>query len=45
MQNEIVIFVILMAIAAVGIWVKLKVLDNLIAQPPELDEEEENQNA
>lgn len=42
MQNEIVIFVILIAIAAVGIWVKLKILDSLVAQHPELDEEEEN---
>ena len=42
MQNEIVIFAIFMVIAAIGIWVKCKILDNLIAQPPELDEEEEN---
>lgn len=42
MWEEIKIFVILMAIAAIGIWVKLKVLDSLVAQHPEFDEEEEN---
>lgn len=42
MLGEIKIFVILMAIAAIGIWVKCKALDNLVAQHPELDEEEEN---
>jgi hypothetical protein len=42
MWKEIVIFAILMAIAAVGIWINLKILDGLVAQPPELDEEEEN---
>ena len=42
MWNEIIIFAIFMVIAAVGIWVKCKLLDNLIAQNPELDEEEEN---
>lgn len=42
MWEEIKIFAIFMAIAAIGIWVKCKILDNLIAQPPELDEEEEN---
>lgn len=42
MWNEIKIFAILMAIAAVGIWVKCKLMDNLVAQHPELDEEEEN---
>lgn len=42
MWEEIKIFVIYMAIAAVGIWVKCKALDNLVAQHPELDEEEEN---
>lgn len=42
MWNEIKIFVILMAIAAIGIWARCKALDNLVAKPPELDEEEEN---
>lgn len=42
MWNEIKIFTILMAIAAVGIWMKCKLIDNLVAQHPELDEEEEN---
>ena len=42
MWNEIKIFVILIAIAAIGIWVRYKALDNLVAKPPELDEEEEN---
>lgn len=42
MWKEIVIFTILMAVAAIGIWIKCKILDNLVAQHPELDEEEEN---
>lgn len=42
MQNEIVIFAAFMVIAAIGIWVKCKILDSLVAQHPELDEEEEN---
>lgn len=41
MWKEIVIFAIFMAIAAIGIWINLKVLDSLVAQHPELDEEEE----
>lgn len=39
MRWEIVLFIVA---AAVGIWIKCKVLDNLVAQHPELDEEEEN---
>lgn len=35
-------FAICMILAAIGIWVKYKILDNLVAQHPELDEEEEN---
>lgn len=42
MLEEIKIFAILMVIAAVGIWIKCKALDSLVAQHPELDEEEEN---
>lgn len=42
MWEEIKIFAILMVIAAVGIWIKCKALDSLVAQHPELDEEEEN---
>ena len=42
MWEEIKIFAIFMAIAAIGIWVKCKILDSLIAQSPEPDEEEEN---
>lgn len=36
---KVVLFVIAVA---VGLWVKCKVMDNLVAQYPELDEEEEN---
>ena len=42
MSSEIIKFTILMALAAVGIWAKCKAIDNLVAQHPELDEEEEN---
>ena len=42
MWNEIVIFTILMVIVAIDIWIKCKILDSLVAQHPELDEEEEN---
>lgn len=41
MWEEIVILVIFMAIAAVGIWARCKAFDNLVAQHPELDEEED----
>ena len=42
MSSEIIKFTILMSLAAIGIWVKCKALDSLVAQHPELDEEEEN---
>ena len=42
MWSEIVIFAIFIAVAAIGIWVKCKIIDSLVAQHPELDEEEEN---
>ena len=42
MWEEIKIFAIFMAVAAIGIWVKCKTMDDLVAQHPELDEEEEN---
>ena len=35
---KVVLFIV---VVAVGLWVKCKVMDNLVAQPPELDEEEE----
>lgn len=41
MWEEIKIFAIYMVIVAIGIWVNCKVLDNLVANPPELDDEEE----
>ena len=42
MWDEIVVFAIFMIAAAIGIQIKCKILDNLVAQHPELDEEEEN---
>ena len=42
MWDEIVKFIILMVVAAIGIRIKCKILDSLVAQHPELDEEEEN---
>ena len=42
MWSKIVIFAIFMVVAAIGIWIKCKILDSLVAQLPELDEEEEN---
>lgn len=34
--------VLFIAAVAVGLWAKCKVMDNLVAQHPELDEKEEN---
>lgn len=42
MWKEIVIFAVFMVAAAIGIRAKLKALDDLVAQHPELDEEEED---
>ena len=35
-------FLSCMILAAIGIWVRCKAFDNLVAQHPELDKEEEN---
>lgn len=42
MWKEIIIFAAFMVVVAIGIWAKCKALDDLVAQHPELDEEEEN---
>ena len=42
MWSEIVKFLIFMFIAAIGIWIKCEILDGLVAQHPELDEEEKD---
>lgn len=44
MWYEKVFFVACMALAAVSLWVNGRLMDTLVAQHPELDEEEENQN-